>query len=284
MQKTTTIILFLLLAAMQFGATCPIAYSATPPREELLVTPEYDHMSLSPEEAEILKDVEGTFLFKIKEDAWRWLVKNGWPIEAIVNYAIENTLSYVFLKDDGELQGYRIKDNVAIKWQVFDESIDGSCYPAMVKTILRRDDIFRCVEITKDIEDMEIITTYNFYGVHGKDLIMIYYVTNHGDYLYVRSYGKYDQGVTIEEPKEFLLPKDLVYEHGGNIDVLRNACGSDIEKYTLKIPSSDLPDISVMTSDHSIIFLILSLISAGGFTLFAVTKPRKKISNVTDAT
>lgn len=235
----------------------------TPPPEDLLAPLEYDHKELSPEEAEILKDVEGMFLLKMMSD-WPWDrdIKNQWPVEAIANDRKKFPM-YVFLQSDGKLGYYQIRRGELVPTNDRIDEYNNSM--SMIKAAYR-EDLFKQAEITKDISDISVLETYCIHGSFCKNGDIIYFRTNKGDFIH------YSASWLPNE--EYLFPKDLFYEHEGNVANMKLAI--DVTPYLIKVRSNTLPLPNPDTSDPSSIFAIMSVISAGGFTVFAAKKAKKK--------
>ena len=270
MKKSIVFIISLIITAILIAATVSVAAGniIIPPPEDLLVPVEYDSKELSPEEAEMLKNIEGTFLLKMIEMPWNLYIKAQYPVEAIINKINRESKAlyiYVFQLSDGTIEYYQYSiDRKAICQKQLEASPE-----RIIKTAFR-EDLFKQVDITKEFDDIRVLETYCFYGYTSKCFGMIYFKTNHGDFIF---HDDFSAGSITE----LLCPKDLFYEYDGNSTNM--ALAIDVTPYLIKVQSSTLPIPIPNTSDPSPIFAIMSVISAGGFTVFAAKKSKKKVTD-----
>lgn len=272
--------------------------------------PEYDAYNLIPEQ----KEMVDLYIAEAKGSKWECVlmfkanflgyIDYYWQNQITGEYSEEGNIFKMF-EDDmpiEEIIGYHI--NCPGKYHMYyynpeynwnDNRIDTKykftngrlCAPkggdiydhALIKTAIR-DDLFSSVKTTENYSDIEILRSYFNSGIPNtlNHPMTAIFLTNHGIFVFY----KYRQ----DSADEYLFPVELVYKYADSNDMqlekLMENDGVDLSQYIVSVPSNGLPlptaadfDIPPDTADPSVFFAAMSLISAGGFTLFAVKRKKK---------
>lgn len=236
---------------------------APPLTPDMLSPIEYDHRILSPEEAEIMKDIDGRFVCKMIADHWTVCAAADWPIEAMAN---ELDTLYVFIDSTGELKYYSIYNgSPVIQYENLDDEFLSFYFfdTDLILKAFHRDDIFSQASITRDLDDIEVHQVFALYRFYLYTAVAVYYKTNYGDYIHYVTKNKGD----------YLFEADEFYEYY-NRNQSWNLDDPVFEKNKVSLATNELPYPTL--SDPSVIFAATALISLGGFAAFAVKRPRRK--------
>ena len=242
--KSKLTILFMTLLLLSSMLSVLVNAETVGEQEENRELSAYDSINLSPEELALLEEKEYItddleFAVKIYNQSIGWFVQNK-TIEEIIQRP-----------NNGDYYMYYDLDSDFYPWFYpkgdWDGSIDvGSNDFGIIPQLLERNNIFSSVEITRDIETIEVLRTYCFADTDVFQLY-IYFITNHGDYVFVMDHPNDSNG--------YLLPRDIFYEHVANFYTIYQMKQKNIDltsyEYNIAQNSVEPPPASSETPPES---------------------------------